>query len=471
MDDRSLVVESMQPAAARPSAPPTFVRGVIFALSCGASFLLYLHRYTWNFVSPAIQTQFGLNKTQAEFLFSLFYYTYAAGQIPSGVIIDRFGPRRFLTLSIVAWSLAIGSLAGVSYLVAGSSATSGSLVTVMVLIGAARLLFGAAQAGCYPALTKATKVWFAPAGRTALQGLIATTAGRSGAALSSIIFGTVMLGWLGMSWQAGLLWLSGVGLLFAVIFAFGFGDSPARDSRVNDSERELIRGPGEVTATTAAAPTMLPWNKAFRNNSLRWFVVQQFCDAGSDVAFVSLIGSYFLQAHGLNLSQSGWRSSLPLIGGAIGGIVGGALNEWWISRTGNRRWSRSGVGFVGKTLGCVMLLLVTRQESATAAAFLLMFAKFFGDWSQPTVWGTCTDMGGRFSATVFSIINTAGTIGGVVMPLVFGSLLDVFTSEQLLGDMPTKVTRWEPLFLLLAGMYLASALCWLKVDCTKSLEN
>jgi MFS family permease len=470
MDDRSPAVLATEVSVVKPHLPATRVRGIILALSCGASFLLYLHRYTWNFVSPAIQTQFGLNKTQSEFLFSLFYYTYAAGQIPSGVIIDRFGPRRFLTLSIVAWSLAIGSLAGVSYLLAGS--TTNNLVTVMVLIGAARLLFGAAQAGCYPALTKATKVWFAPTGRTALQGLIATTSGRSGAALSSIIFGTIMLGWLGMNWQVGLLWLSGLGLLFAVVFAVSFGDSPASDPRVNEAERTIIRGTDmPAPPITTTPPSMLPWRTAFRNRSLRWFVCQQFCDAGSDVAFVSLIGSFFLQAHGLNLSQSGWRSSLPLIGGALGGLMGGWLNEWWIARTGNRRWSRSGVAFTGKAIGCAMLLLLTQQESATAAAFLLMFAKFFGDWSQPTVWGTCTDMGGRYSATVFSVINTSGTIGGVVMPLVFGGLLDYFTREVLKNDVATKVTSWEPLFFLLAGMYLASGLCWLKVDCTDSLEK
>jgi len=456
---------------AEPAQKPTGVRWLILALSCGASFLLYLHRYTWNFIKPEIQKQFGINETQMGFLFSLFYYSYAGGQVPSGVIIDRFGPRSFLSLSIFLWSLAIASLVGVSwFLSSGTSATS--LTLVMALIGLARLLFGAAQAGCYPALTKASKVWFSPVGRTALQGLIASTAGRSGGALSSIIFGTVMMGWLGMTWQSGLLWLSGCGLIYGLLFWLLYADSPAQDVRVNDAERDLIRGPETLQqVATDSQPAMLPWGNAFRSRSLRWFTVQQFCDAGSDIAFVSLIGSFFLQAHNLQLSGSGWRTSLPLIGGALGGLMGGWLNEFFIHATGNRRWSRSGVGFVGKVIGCVMLLLVVRQDSATAAGFMLMFAKFFGDWSQPTVWGTCTDMGGRYSATVFSIINTSGTIGGIVMPLVFGKLLDLFTREVMVADQLTKATSWDPLFYLLAGMYLASGLCWLMVDCTKSLEK
>ncbi|WP_202921813.1 MFS transporter [Anatilimnocola aggregata] len=457
--------------SAEPPPQPTRVRWLILLLSCGASFLLYLHRYTWNFVNPKLQGQFNLSHSQTEFLFSLFYYTYAAGQIPSGMIIDRFGPRWFLTFSILFWSLAMAALVGVSWLLGGGSST-GNLTMVIVLIGGARLLFGAAQAGCYPALTKASKVWFSPVGRTALQGLIASTAGRSGAALSSIIFGTIMMGWLGLSWQTGLLILSAVGLLYGLLFWLGYGDSPAADARVNEAERIIIRGPEELTPANAATqPAMLPWGNALRSTSLRWFICQQFCDAGSDVAFVSLIGKYFLQSRGLDLSQTGILAALPLIGGALGGLAGGALNEVSIHLSGSRRWGRSGVGFVGKVVGCLMLLTVTQQESATVAAFMLMFAKFFGDWSQPTVWGTCTDMGGRYSATVFSIINTSGTVGGVVMPLVFGRLLDVFTREVLVDDKLTKITSWDPLFYLLAGMYLASGLCWLMVDCTKSLEN
>jgi nitrate/nitrite transporter NarK len=407
-------------------------------------------------------------------LFSLFYYTYALLQIPSGVVIDRFGPRWFLTISIVLWSLAL-ALFGVVFwfYVPGSAGTSGSnFMLVMILAGGCRLLFGAAQAGCYPALTRASRVWFAPVGRTAVQGLIASTAGRSGAAVSTIIFASLLMGLLGNSWQMSLVWLCLVGLVFGIVFFFGYADSPETDPRTNDAERQLIHGGEQAPPPTAGpAPAMLPWGNALRSSSMRWFVCQQFFDAGSDVAFVSLIGGYLLQARGVDLKQTGFLASLPLIGGALGGLAGGWLNEICIARTGNRRWSRSGIGFVGKLIGCGLLLMVSRQETALAAILVLMLAKFFGDWSQPTVWGTCTDLGSRFSATVFSIINTSGTIGGVVMPLIFGWLLDWFTREVAQGEAVVKVTSWEPLFYLLAGMYLASGLCWLMVDCTKSLEK
>ena len=217
-------------------------------------------------------------------------------------------------------------------------------------------------------------------------------------------------------------------------------------------------------------------------------------DAGSDVAFVYLIGKFFLDRYNLKIGSVGWMSSLPLWGGALGGIAGGWLNDRLIRGTNNRRWTRSGIGFVGKIVGCAMVFVVGSQtdvaaawiepireglsrfvnlpaSAVLAAGIALMLAKFFSDWSQPTVWGTCTDLGGRFSATVFSIINTSGTIGGIVMPIVFGTLLDWNTTRRIVDGSETSLTNWEPLFILLAMMYLASGIFWLLIDCTHPLDS
>jgi sugar phosphate permease len=422
----------------------------VFALACGASFLLYLHRYTWNLVGPEIQRDFRLSNTRSGFLFSLFYYTYAAGQVPSGVVIDRFGPHRFLATILVAWSAAIALI--------GRAATSW-------VLGLLRLVFGAAQAGGYPALTNITRNWFPVSGRTVVQGWIATTAGRAGGAMSPIILGVVLMGWFGLSWQDSLAVLGLVGVAFGLLFAILFRDTPADHPGVNEAERTLIAAGTEPSPSTAEP---LPAGRAWRSRSLRYFVLQQFLDAGSDVAFVYLIGKYFLQARGLDIAGSGWLSSLPLWGGALGGIAGGWLNDRLLAGTGSRRWARVSVGAAGKLVGCVLIAIVVRQTGATAAGLCLMGAKFFSDWSQPTSWGACTDLGGRYTATVFSIVNTSGTVGGIVMPIVFGAVLDRFTT---VSATHVSTTDWGPLFLLLASMYLASGLCWLLVDCSRTLDE
>ncbi len=290
--------------------------------------------------------------------------------------------------------------------------------------------------------------------------------------MSPIILGTLLIGVCGLRWQLAVTLMGGVGIVHCVLFAVSFRNSPETDPRVNQAERELILD-GFVADPSAASGKKknLPVVRALRNRSLRFFTLQQFLDAGSDVVFVGLIGTYFLAAHHFDIKQTGWLASLPLFGGALGGIAGGWLNDSIIRRTGSRRWARSGVGFVGKVIGCGMLALVVIQSSGVTAAWLLMAAKFFSDWSQPTAWGTCTDLGGRFTATVFSIINTAGTIGGVCMPIVFGVVLDWFTTSSQVAGQTVVTTDWNPLFVLLSVMYLASGACWLFVDCTDRIAE
>ena len=404
-------------------------------------------------MGPKLQEEYGFTNMQAGLLFSLFYYTYAVFQIPSGLVVDRHGPRRILPAILVAWSAAIAALGRTSLLWG---------------LGLARLAFGAAQAGCYPALGKATRSWFPAAGRTVIQGWIATTSGRAGGAMSPIVMGVILMGWCGLSWRDSLGILGLIGVAYGLLFGALFRDTPADDPRVNAEERALIKAGSDGAPARASTP--LSARRAWRSRSLRFFVLQQWLDAGSDAAFVSLMGTYFLRARGFEVAKTGWLASLPLWGGALGGIAGGWLNDRLIARTGSRRWARSGVGFAGKVIGCGLLPLVVLQAGGTAAALVLMGAKFFSDWSQPTTWGACTDLAGRHAATVFGIVNTAGNVGGIVMPIVFGAVLDRFTAGAMAGGTAAPVTDWTPLFLLLALMYLGSGVCWLLVDCTRSLD-
>ena len=169
---------------------PTRVRWLIFALACGSSWFLYLHRYTWNVISPFLESDLGLSKTEQGFIFGFFTYTYGFLQIPSGILCDWMGPHFFLGIAIVLWSLLVPL-----YGIAGGQP---GLIAV-------RLAFGASQAGAYPALSKVTGTWFPVKTRTIVQGWVATFFGRSGGAMSSIIMGTVLIGFFKLDWKWALL--------------------------------------------------------------------------------------------------------------------------------------------------------------------------------------------------------------------------------------------------------------------------
>ncbi len=374
-------------------------------------------------------------------------------QIPSGVVCDLFGPHLFLAIIIAAWSLMLPCF---------------GLTTRYWGLGTFRLLFGVTQAGGYPSLSKVTKSWFPLRARTTMQGLIASFFGRSGGAMSSIIMGTLLMGLLGMSWRAALVVMGAAGLVFAFLFYLFYRNNPEEDPWTNQAERDLIRE-GEVEVS--GGPPVLPFWRAVKNRSLLVFMFQQVMNAGPDYIYAAEMGSYFINVRGVDGAMAGLLVSLPLWGGALGGVSGGVVNDYLITRTKNRRWSRSAVGFSGKFLACLLMLIALQQSNGLAAAVCLFAVKFFSDWSQPTVWGTCTDMGGRYSATTFSIINTCGGLGGVVTPLIGGYLLDRNTHKEVIGGVEKLTTDYTPLFMLVAGMYLVSAACWFFIDCTHSLER
>ncbi|MEO8495081.1 MAG: MFS transporter [Planctomycetota bacterium] len=451
MTNHPHVDESLQPLV---DERPTKVRWLVFVLASGTSWMLYLHRYSWNFIRPALLEEYDFTNSQVDALFTAFNASYAVGQIPGGIICDFFGTHLFLGIIIALWSVLLPcfGLTGNFYGLAGL-----------------RLGFGAAQAGCYPSLSKVTRVWFPLRTRTIIQGLVASFFGRSGGAMSSIIMGTLLMGVCGLGWRTAVLIMGLAGLLFAGLFLWLYRSDPRQDGRVNRAELKLIRE-GEVDETSDG-PRVLPFRRVLRSPSMWVFVFLHFMDAGSDGIYVYLMGSYFMTAHSFDVTTAGLLISLPLWGGAIGGVVGGFVNDGLIHVTGNRRWSRSGVGSTGKLVACMMMFVAIQQVSGVAAALCLFVVKFFSDWSQPTVWGTCTDMGGRYSATVFSIVNTAGSVGAIVTPLVLGAVLDIYTTTEMIDGEPTSITNYTPIFTIVAAMYLVSACSWLFINCTRSLER
>ncbi|MDP7204084.1 MAG: MFS transporter [Pirellulaceae bacterium] len=442
-------------AASLPGEQPTKRRWVMFSLACGTSWFLYLHRYTWNIVRVALRDDYEFSNTTLGTLEACFNFTYTAGQIPSGILGDLFGTFMLLGILILAWSLVL-PLFGLTGNVYG--------------LGALRMFFGASQAGCYPNLAKVTRNWIPLSSRTTCQGMIASFFGRFGGAMSTIIMATLLMGICGLSWRWALVVMSAAGVLFAIAFFLFFRNSPEEDPRVNQAELDLIREGEEEAEEEEESGAVLHFGQAIRNRSMAVFIFQQFMNAGADFIYVALMGSYFID-RGFGFAAVGILASLPLFGGAIGGLVGGVLNDVLIARTGNRRWSRTAVGFTGKFIAAGVMLVAISQSNGYMAAGCFFMVKFFTDWSQPTVWGTCTDMGGRCSASVFSIINTAGGIGGITMVLFAGPFLDYFTTETIVEGQAKLVTDYNPLFMIVAGMYVLSALSWFFIDCTNRLDG
>lgn len=430
---------------------PTKVRWLIFTMASITSGMLYLHRYTWNVIRPQLENEYGFSNTQLDQIFAFFQFSYAFGSVPGGIVSDLFGAHIVLSVSTLAWSLCL-----VAFVFAGS----------YWVFGGTRLFFGLAQTATYPAITNLTKNWFALASRTTAQGFILGSSGRIGGALASIIMATVLMGELGLSWRVALVVMAFLGIGFALLLFVFIKNRPDEDKRVNQSEIEVIRKGEEAEKP---AKRIMSFKKALSRRNFQLLLFQQYCNAGADIVYTMVLGSLFL-SKGITVGQMGIYASMPLFGGALGGFVGGVLNDVMIKVTGSRRWGRSIMGFMGKGTGAVILFFAIKQSSVAGLAWGLFFVKFFADWSLPTAIGTCTDIGGRYPATVFSIMNFTGNLGALSTPFVFGPVSDHFSTFQMIEGVQTRVTDFEPMFMIVMGLYLTSSFTWLFLNCTKPLN-
>jgi MFS transporter, ACS family, glucarate transporter len=187
------------------------------------------------------------------------------------------------------------------------------------------------------------------------------------------------------------------------------------------------------------------------------------------VVFVLILGSYLKSLGVVSGGPLGLMVSLPLFGGAAGGIFGGYANDWAINRFPNRRWGRAAVGGTGLAIGGTLVMIAVSSSDPMTVAIGLMIARFFVDWSQPTVWGTCTDLGGKYSATVFGMSNMMGNMGAFLTPFAVGLLLDYFSVLTIVDGVSVRQTDYVPAFVMCAGMMWAAAACWLMIDCTSTI--
>ena len=162
------------------------------------SLITFLDRVAIGGAAPAIRADLGLSPAQMGWAFSAFTFAYAAFEIPTGWLGDRFGPRKILTRIVLWWSAFT--------MATGAAWNFSSLV-------ATRFLFGVGEAGAYPNISRSFSRWFPAPERGIAHGVV-FMGSRVGGALAPPLV-VLLIGLFG--WRAAFLVFGLLGVVWCVV--------------------------------------------------------------------------------------------------------------------------------------------------------------------------------------------------------------------------------------------------------------
>src|ERR1700735_2527754 len=261
-------------------------RRQVIAFGMSLAFLSYLDRACISQAAPMIARDLHFNAIQMGYIFSAFGLTYAAMEIPSGWLIDRYGPRLVLTRVVICWSFF-------------TAATGFAWNFASMLI--ARLLFGAGEAGCFPGLAKTFSNLLPSEERARAEGWKASSA-RWGAGAAPLL---VVSLYASLGWRVTFVLFGAVGFVWAGLFYSLFRNRPSKAETIGTSGR--------------------PRSAFLRSRSAWALCVQWFCHFYGFYFYVTWLPTYLLEARGLALKSGAILSGLPLLTAGCGCLFAGYL--------------------------------------------------------------------------------------------------------------------------------------------------
>ena len=241
----------MNPDGTQAAPPPLAARVAlsVFLPFAAAYFLSYVYRSINAVIAPDLTADFSLSAAQLGLLTSVYFLAFAAFQIPVGILLDRFGPRRTnasLLLAAASDALVFATSHGVPALLAG------------------RALIGLGVSACLMSSIKAFTLWFPLQRLPAMTGWALFCGGLGAMAATAPVEAALQLtDWHGVFVSMSVLTFAASAAIFWVV--------PERASAGgNESLREQLRGVTRVFGSTvfwrvaAASPVFQATNMALQ---------------------------------------------------------------------------------------------------------------------------------------------------------------------------------------------------------------
>ena len=388
-------------------------RIITVSLLFGAQLCSYMIRYTLSIVAPTLMTLYHLSPQTMGYILSGWNWSYTAGLLFVGPAVDRFGAWIVMGSGSVVW--------GVSTIALPVATTATSLFLL-------RTIFGFGHSMLIPAGASAISRRFNVKERTRAVA-IAFTGNQVGLAAGATV-AAFLLAHLG--WQAVFYGVGGASLLFTLAwFAF------YPDQRI-----------GRLAAPSGGI-RRISWLSLLRYRSTWGIAFGQMGYLYAYFFFVSWLPGYLVLERKMTLLESGIAAALPFWVGMLGTLGGGWLGDHLIQRGVTTTVSRKSIIGAGLMTATVLVVVAAYTAQSWLAVALLTLCVASLRLTTGSVNSLPIDLAPPAAvASLTSIQNVFGSIGGLLAPIVTGRIV------TLTGSFVTSL-------LVAGGMALFGAISYL----------
>ncbi|HEX9853552.1 MAG TPA: MFS transporter [Woeseiaceae bacterium] len=378
-------------------------RIIVLALISVGTAINYLDRAVLGVAAPGIISDFGFGAGVMGILFSAFSWTYAAAQIPGGVILDKIGTRLTYFWSVGLWSI-FTLLHG--------------LTTGFASLLAFRLGLGISEAPCFPANSRILASWFPQNERARANSVYSVGQYFGLAFLAPLLFLIVAsLGWRALFVIAGL-----VGLVFAAAWLKLYRE-PGDHPTINKAELDYIAAGGGLAAPSRPTPfSMRSMGVLLRHRQIFGASLGQFAGNSTLVFFLTWFPTYLATERQMEWLQVGFFAVMPYIAASVGVLIGGQVSDRLLAKTGSANIGRKLPIILGLLLASTIIF--ANYVESNAAVIAIMSLAFFGQGMVNLGWTLITDVAPRqLIGLTGGIFNFCANLAGIATPMVIGFIV------------------------------------------------
>jgi MFS family permease len=380
-------------------------------------------------IAPDLAREIGLNAAEIGLLSSAFFFAFAAAQVPLGVALDRYGPKRCM--------LVCAAIALAGTLLFAVAKTPSGLIAARVLMGLG--------SSCYLMAPLALYARRFPPERFTLLAGIQISIGTIGTLLV-----TAPLAWASaaIGWRATFLVVAGVVVIGALLVAVVVREDDPDHAHPAHHEtlRESLAGVAEVARMHSFVPLFL----------------MNLMSYSSYVLIIGLWGGpYLAHVYGYGLTARGDLLMLPALSHIVGVVIWG-----YAERIFGTYKPLVLAGALGTAVALGLLAIVGKPEPFWLGVWLTVFG-FLAAYLPVLIAHGRSFLPPRLVGRGMTLFNI-GTMGGTfVVQLVSGALIDLFPSAE--GVYPLDAYRL--VFAVQALTVLAACLAYMTVRQASSPES